>query len=255
MLLGVSFGAVCALSATALERDVTLRFLPSSSSYVTGYLVYATDEVTQIEHAFDVGMVEPGSDGTARAVVVLDAEASFLVAMTAYNAEGESERSNQIQISAETTVCDPALCDDDRTCTVDFCDATGCLHTPLPDGTPCSDGLDTTTGDVCLAGVCQNTGGRSFLSVDAVSPRVVSPGRHTLMIQGLGFEPGATLRFENGKGRAPHVRSLLVRDGQTLEADVEVSSAGPKRPRFWDVVVNLPDQPEARLLQGVRIDP
>jgi hypothetical protein len=335
--LGVIFAAVAALPARAqaLEVDVTLRFLPSQSPGVTGYRVYATNEVTQIEQMLDVGLVEPDPDGVARAIVVLDSETSFLVAMTAYSALGESERSNQIQIRPETTVCDPGACDDGRACTADSCDEAGCFHTPLPNGSVCDDGSsdtvedscnegvcqgtrvvcredfecddgnvcngletcgdiacvhgvplecgppsacatplcdsqtgcemapvadgtpcdDAIAGGVCLAGTCQDTGEDPLLSVDAVSPRVVSPGRHALTVEGLGFEPGATLRFENGKGRAPRVRDLLVVDGQTLLADVEVSHSGPKRSRFWDLVVNLPDQPEARLVQGVRIDP
>ena len=334
------FATVCALTATAraLERDVTLRFLPSPSSDVMGYRAYVTDEATQIDDVLDVGFVEPEPDGIARTVVVLDADHSFLVGMTAYNAEAESELSNVIQIPPETPICDPTLCDDDRTCTIDSCDAAGCLHTPLPDGstcddryvdtvddrcvagvcqgtllvcredldcddgnvcngletcgeiacfqgirldcgtpaacatpycdprtgcgmapaedgTACDDGLDATTGDICLAGVCQGASEAPLLSVDTVSPQAVGTGRHTLTIRGLGFERGATLRFENGKGRAPRVRSLRLLDSQTLEADVEIAWKRRKRSQFWDVVVILSDKTQARLRDGLQVDP
>ena len=99
---------------------------------------------------------------------------------------------------------------------------------------------------MCVAGVCQSAKA-PLLSVDALSPQAVVAGRQILTIRGLGFEPGATLRFEDGQGRAPRVRSLRFLDGWTLEADVEVSGKGPKRSRFWDVVVILPDETQARL--------
>ena len=89
----VLLAAVCALpsAAQALDRGVTLQFLPSSTPDVTGYVVYATNETTQTESVLDVGFVEPGLDGIARAVVVLDAEHSFVVGMTAYSGSVESE--------------------------------------------------------------------------------------------------------------------------------------------------------------------
>jgi hypothetical protein len=303
-----------------------------------GYRVYVTDEATLIEDVLDVGSVEPELDGVARTVLVLDADHWFLVGMTAYNAEAESVLSNVIQIPPETPICDPAFCDDDRSCTTDACDAAGCLHIPLPDGstcddgyvdtvddrcaagacqgallvcledldcddgnvcngletcggiecfqgmpldcgtpaacaapycdprtgcgmaavedgTSCDDGLSETTGDFCWAGVCQGAGEAPLLSVDAVSPPVVGAGRQTLTIRGEGFELGATLRFHNGQGPAPRVRSLRLLNGQTLEADVEVSRRGPKRSRFWDVVVTLSDETEALLRDGLQVDP
>ena len=111
------------------------------------------------------------------------------------------------------------------------------------------------TADVCLAGVCQGASESPLLSVDAVSPQAVGSGRQTLTIRGRGFEPGATLSFHKGQGRAPRVRSLRFLDGQTLEADVEVSRKGPKRSRFWDVVVILSDGTQGRLRDGLRVDP
>jgi hypothetical protein len=335
------FATLCALPGTtqAFERDVTLRFVPSVTPDVTGYLVYATNETTQVESVLDAGFVEPGPDGVAHTVVALDAEHSFLVGMTAYSGSIESELSNLIQIPPETAACsDPSVCDDGLDCTSDSCDAAGCLHTPLPDGsgcddgyvdtvndqcvagvcegewvvchddldcddgdvcnglemcgdtecfegvpldcgappvcaiaycdpqtgcglapaqdgTPCDDGIDATAGDSCWGGVCEGTHSSAPVTVDAISPQEARPGLHMLTIHGAGFEIGVTLHFENGKGRAPRVRSLVLVDEQTLAADVEVSRKGPKRSRFWDVVVTHPNQTQARLNGGLRIDP
>ena len=125
---------------------------------------------------------------------------------------------------------------------------------PAQDGTPCDDGIDARTGDVCQAGVCEGTGEAPLLTVDGVNPQGVRPGRQTLTIHGTGFELGATLSLENGRGPAPRVRSLVLVDDQTLAADVEVSRKGPKRSRFWDVVVTLPDRTQARLYDGLQVD-
>ncbi len=38
------------------------------------------------------------------------------------------------------------LCDDDNPCTKDVCEAEGCVHKKLPNGTPCGDGADCTCG-------------------------------------------------------------------------------------------------------------
>jgi hypothetical protein len=148
---------LCALPvpASALERDVPLRFLPPAGSEVTGYRVYVTDDATGLEDLWDVGLVLPDSDGVARTAVMLDAARSYHVGMTAYNDTGESALSNQIQVAAEAPVCDPALCDDGDPCTADSCDTAGCLSTQLPDGTVCNDGYVDTVDDQCVAGVCE----------------------------------------------------------------------------------------------------
>jgi len=53
----------------------------------------------------------------------------------------------------------PVDCDDGNDCTLDDCDRfTGCLNSPLPDGTPCDDADLCTTGDACAAGACTPTG-------------------------------------------------------------------------------------------------
>jgi hypothetical protein len=322
--------------ARAQNRDVVLPFLPPADPDVTGYRVYISDLATQLEHVFDIGLVQPDADGVARTILTLDAADSYVVGMTAYNARAESELSNQIEIRGEA--CDAALCDDANPCTADSCGPAGCSSAPLPegsacddgyvdtlddrcfagrcvgvslacredldcddgnacngsesceagiqclvgtppdcgvatqcadpvcfpdsgcqwvaraDGTACDDGLAATSGDACLAGVCQGSAAEA-LSVAAVVPQSVSGGRQTLEIRGSGFVIGAVLSFENGAGRSPEVRSLLIVDSRTLRADIDVYSKGPRRARFFDVVVTLPGSREARLAGGLRIDP
>jgi MYXO-CTERM domain-containing protein len=62
---------------------------------------------------------------------------------------------------AGSCVADSALdCDDAQDCTVDSCDvAGGCLHTPAPDGTPCSEGA--CQASVCEASASNATGGEA----------------------------------------------------------------------------------------------
>jgi len=74
-------------------------------------------------------------------------------------------------------------------------------------------------------------------------------------VRGIGFSSGAALRFENGGGTAPRVRSLRLLDSQTLAARIEIRPKRPARTRYWDVVVSLPDGSTARLVRGLRVDP
>ena len=234
--------------AQGTEREVVLRFLPPPGP-VEGYRVRLTNEATSLTTALDLGFVAPDATGVASSAVMLDA-ASYLAAMTAYNAEGESPPSNQIRIAP---ACDAGLCDDGNACSADSCEAAGCVQTPLPDGSPCDDGSAATLGDRCIAGAC--AGVAPTLAVQAVAPNVVSPGTFDIQVRGIGFSSGAALRFENGSGTAPRVRSLLLLDSQTLAARIEVRAKRPARTRFWDVVVSLPDGRSARLVQGLRVDP
>jgi hypothetical protein len=49
-------------------------------------------------------------------------------------------------------------CEDDNPCTVDSCAENGCEHVALPSGSPCDDGDLCTTGDSCFTGECRGTG-------------------------------------------------------------------------------------------------
>ena len=334
--------ALCALlsPANAQNRDVVLRFMPPESPEVMGYMVYVTDLETEFEAPLDAGFVPPDLDGIARTTVVLDAARSYRIGMSAYNEGGESSRSNEIVVAAETPVCEAALCDDGNTCTSDHCGASDCVNTNLPDGTLCDDGYadtlddqcvqgacegvplacrddldcddgnvcngfeacsggeaclegvpldcgeatacqvprcDSTAGcvtdtepdgtlcddglvdtrdDACQAGVCQGvpTDREPGLLVEGLSPNTVSPGRHTIRVDGQGFVLGAVLTFENGEGRAPRVMSMLWVDAHTLEASIEVSRKGPKRPRSFDARLTLPDGSSTTLPDALRIE-
>jgi hypothetical protein len=248
LILVQAFAPARTPRAQTFEREVVLRFLPPHGP-VEGYRVLLTNEATLLATVLDVGWVAPDADGVGSTAVMLD-DAAYLAAMTAYNQVGESPPSNQIRIAE---VCDPALCDDGNACTADSCDPSGCLQTPLPDGSACDDGSAATQGDRCVAGAC--AGVAPTLAVLAVAPNVVSPGTVDLQIHGIGFSNGAVLRFENGEGSAPRVRSLLLLDPQTLAARIEVRAKRPARTRYWDVVVSLPNGNTARLIQGLRVDP
>lgn len=54
----------------------------------------------------------------------------------------------------------PKSCVDGKYCTQDDCDPTtgNCLNPPLPDNTPCDDGIACTTGETCQNGFCKVAG-------------------------------------------------------------------------------------------------
>jgi|GEM_PF-911942 len=53
----------------------------------------------------------------------------------------------------------PTDCDDSNVCTVDSCNvSTGCVHTPVADGTSCSDGDRCNGVETCQGGVCRSPG-------------------------------------------------------------------------------------------------
>jgi hypothetical protein len=245
--------SLAALEARADDRDVVLRFIPVGEVIADGYRVYIGDETTGIEHLIDLGYVATDSDGIARSTVVLDSATSYTVGMTAYNGVAESNLSNLIVISALT--CNASACDDGNPCTADVCDEWGCLGLPAADGSACDDGQVDTVDDVCISGVCRGSVPGDVLAVTGIAPDATTPGYVDVDIYGEGFAVGASLRFENGTGLAPRVRSLLLIDSRTLVARVEVPRQGPRRSRFWDVVVSLPDGTEARLRGALRVDP
>ncbi len=149
----------------------------------------------------------------------------------------------------------PLECGAPTPCMTPGCDAQlGCTMLLEPDGAACDDGLATTTGDVCLEGICQGIPETQSLSLGSVSPQALGSGAHTLSVHGEGLTTGATLSFQNGQGPAPRVRALELFDERTLEARVEVTRKGPRKSRYWDVVVTLPDGTQARLPDGLRID-
>jgi hypothetical protein len=143
--------------AQALDRDITLEFLPpENGGEISGYNVYAIDEGSGALQLFDAGLPMPDANGVARTIVALARESAYRVTMTAYGSGGESEDSNARLVPAEN-VCDPASCDDGDPCTLDSCDAEGCIGDLAPDGTVCDDGFVDTVDDQCRAGSCDGT--------------------------------------------------------------------------------------------------
>jgi hypothetical protein len=68
------------------------------------------------------------------------------------NACTQNDRCN----AAGVCVGEPVDCDDNNPCTVDTCDpTTGCVHTPVTNGTLCDDGDPCTLGDTCQNGTCR----------------------------------------------------------------------------------------------------
>jgi len=149
----------------------------------------------------------------------------------------------------------PLDCGAPTQCSVPACDPQqGCLSVARPDGTSCEDGRADTLGDRCVSGACQPGDGVG-LAIHAVAPDAIQPGRQAIEIRGTGFGVGMVLHFENGKGRSPRVASLQLVDATTLEAWIDVSRKGPKRDRFWDVVLTRPDGAQARLTRALRVAP
>jgi hypothetical protein len=166
---------------------------------------------------------------------------------------------NGIEFCDGDIIClagEPLDCGTPTQCATPACDAElGCLSVPIPDGALCDDGQAATIGDVCISGVCRGSVPDDVLAVTEVAPDAATPGYVDVDIYGEGFAVGARVRFENGKGPAPLVRSLSLLDSRTLVARVQVRRQGPKRSRFWDVVVSLPNGSEARLRDALRVDP
>jgi len=149
-------------------------------------------------------------------------------------------------------------CGEPTACTAPGCTPEGGCFTELAaDGTPCDDGRGETSEDVCLAGVCEGivTGPAPALAVDALVPAAVAPGLVAIEVHGAGFVPGAFLSFQNGAGKAPRVQALELVDDGLLVATVEVYANGPRRSRYFDVLIELPDGTRAWLAEGLRIDP
>jgi hypothetical protein len=94
------------------------------------------------------------------------------------------------------------------------------------------------------------------LTIDSVAPDTVSSGSTTeIVINGSGFQSGATLRFSNGAGPSPTISSVVVADDSTIHAVVQIRSGGPPRERHWDVQVALPNGTTATLVGGLTIQP
>lgn len=102
-------------ASLGLEQDVAVRFLPPVDSDLQGYQLYLTEVATGFEEVLDLGLPTAGADGVATAVVEVDADRAYVIELTAYNAAGESSRSNPLDV-------DVVGCDDDDDGLANRCD-------------------------------------------------------------------------------------------------------------------------------------
>lgn len=58
------------------------------------------------------------------------------------------------------------VCDDGNPCTADLCADSGCVHLPVPDGTPCDDGDACNGLSACLGGSCEPAAPLRCVSAD-----------------------------------------------------------------------------------------
>jgi hypothetical protein len=87
------------------------------------------------------------------------------------------------------------------------------------------------------------------LSVDSITPNTMPAGTSIdVTITGSGFQAGATVNFENGRGSVPAVNITSV-DGTTIEATVTTHRKA-KRGVSWDVRVTNPDGSSDVLVDG-----
>jgi hypothetical protein len=112
---------------------------------------------------------------------------------------------------------------------------------------------DNATGSPQTVGLT-GTGVLSSPVVNSIAPSTLLMGTTaTLTITGSNFAPGASLSFTNGLSSAPSVNSVTVVSTTSIQASVTAPSNGPKRDRFWDVVVTNPDGNSGTLPGGFTI--
>lgn len=93
--------------------------------------------------------------------------------------------------------------------------------------------------------------------VSSIDPDMLTAGSSVEMtITGSGFQPGATISFENGSGPAPSATVTSVSaDGTSILATVGAKAGGPPRNRVWDVRVTNPGGSTDALTGGFTITP
>ncbi|MBN1248403.1 MAG: S8 family serine peptidase [Anaerolineae bacterium] len=90
------------------------------------------------------------------------------------------------------------------------------------------------------------------LSVAAIDPSAVWAGTTSATITGEGFQPGAQVTFEGGKGPAPTASNVAVVDSTIITLDI--TAKAPKM-TIWDVRVTNPDGQAAVLPGGLTVFP
>jgi serine protease len=112
---------------------------------------------------------------------------------------------------------------------------------------------DGATGSV-TQDVTVTSGGSQDVQVTGIDPDQMDAGTTIEMtISGSGFQTGASVLFENGRGPAPTASNVLVVDGNTITASVSAKSSGPRGTFVWDVRVTNPDNSTGVLAGGFTV--
>ncbi len=121
---------------------------------------------------------------------------------------------------------------------------------PAVSADPDYNGLDA--ADVSVTNLDDDGAG---VTVFSISPDSMSAGSTIdVTITGAGFQAGATVTFENGKGPAPTADVTYVSvDGFTIEATITAPGGGPRGERVWDVRVTNPDGSTGTLTDGFTV--
>jgi hypothetical protein len=135
-----------ASAAGALEQPLAWI---APSGIVDGYRVHVGSAPGSYTSVVDLGAVTPDASGVGHASVTLADGQDHYVALSAYNAAGESPLSNELQVAA---VCVPAACDDGNPCTEDACGTDGCTSVPVAEASTCSPYADAL--GICIGGTC-----------------------------------------------------------------------------------------------------
>jgi hypothetical protein len=136
--------------AAAADQAVEIRWTQPAGEDAEGYVAHLGTQSGNYAQEVDLGAVDPDNQGVHHAYVIVDTDLSWVVALSAYNAAGESPLSNEIALAP--AACTEAGCDDDNPCTADSCDGAVCANDLVENGTSCLDG--EVIGQ-CLGGSCE----------------------------------------------------------------------------------------------------
>jgi len=196
------WACVLLFAASAHASATDLRWIPSPSEHVTGYVVHIGAESGfyeggQVETSIDIGSDFEITGGIAHHPLSNLISQNAWIVMTAYDDSGNvSAGSNSIYKTPPTSCQYDIDCNDDNACngvescnagvcgagvapscaaggqcTIGGCDpASGCFLEPAANGTTCDDGDSATTGDVCAAAICEGT-----IPPDVTDPPVDPP--------------------------------------------------------------------------------
>ncbi len=115
-----------------------------------------SDEYCDSGHCVDGVCCESACDGICRSCSVPGSEGLCLPAPDGTPcSDGNACNGQEVCLMQECVSGEPLQCDDGNPCTDDACDpSSGCVYTPVDDGTPCADGDVCNGEETCRQGVC-----------------------------------------------------------------------------------------------------